>query len=156
MDILSKDTTTMFFKKAIRKDSGSISMDGEMIRLLVAIDENKSISRIGEDIGMNPAVLKETVLKLVKMGVIEPVARRTNFLSGAFLKELTINLTHAVGPMSEFLIEDTVSAMGLAVNEIPLNRAPELISMIAEGIPDDTERANFKKKMVGIMPKERI
>jgi len=156
MDILSKDVMSMFFRKAIRKDNKAVSMDGEMIRLLLSVDENKTLSRIGEEIGMNTAVLKETISKLVRMGIVEPVAKKTNFLSSAFLNELTVNLTHAIGPMSEFLIEDTVSAMGFAINEIPLNRAPELITVIAEGIPDDQTRANFKKKMVGIMPKERI
>jgi len=156
MDILSKDVMSMFFRKAIRKDNSAVSMDGEMIRLLLSIDENKTISRIGEEIGMNTAVLKETLSKLVRMGIVEPVTKNTNFLSNAFLNELTVNLTHAIGPMSEFLIEDTVSAMGLAINTIPLQRAPELIITIAEGIPDDQTRANFKKKMVGIMPKERI
>jgi hypothetical protein len=156
MDILSKDVMSMFFRKAIRKDNNAVSMDGEMIRLLIAVDENKTISRIGGEIGMNTAVLKETISKLVKMGIVEPVTKKTIFLSNAFLNELTVNLTHAIGPMSEFLIEDTVSAMRFAINEIPLNRAPELITKIAEGIPDDQTRANFKKKMVGIMPKERI
>jgi DNA-binding MarR family transcriptional regulator len=156
MDILSKDVTSMFFRKAIRKDNKAVSMDGEMIRLLMAVDENKTISRIGEEIGMNTAVLKETISKLVRMGIVEPVTKKTNFLSNAFLNEVTVNLTHAIGPMSEFLIEENVSAMGFAINEIPLNSAPELITKIAEGIPDDQTRANFKKKMVEIMPKERI
>ncbi len=157
MDILSKDVMSMFFRKAIRKDNNAVfSMDGEMIRLLFAIDENKTLSRIGEETGMNTAVLKETISKLVRMGIVEPVTKKTNFLSNAFLNELIVNLTHAIGPMSEFLIEDTVSSMGFAINEIPFNRAPELITKTAEGIPDDQTRANFKKKMVGIMPKERI
>ncbi len=156
MDILSKDVMSMFFRKAIRKDNSAISMDGEMIRLLIAIDENKTLSRIGEEIGMNVSVLKETISKLVRLGIVEPVTKKTNYLSNAFLNELTVNLTHAIGPMAEFLIDDTVSAMGLVINEVPLNRAPEMITAIAEGIPDDQTRANFKKKMVGIMPKERI
>lgn len=156
MDFLSKDVMNMFFRKAIRKDNGAVSMDGEMIRLLVAIDENKTLSRIGEGIGMDTAVLKNTISKLVKLGLVEPAVKKTNFLSRAFINELTVNLTHAIGPMSEFLIEDTVSGMGFAINEIPLNRASELITMIAEGIPDDQSRANFKRNVVRIMPKEKI
>ncbi len=156
MDIHSKDVMSMFFRKAIRKDKGSVSMDGEMMRLLFAIDENKTLFRIGEEIGMNTAVLNETLSKLVRMGIVEPVTKKTIFLSNAFLNELTVNLTHAIGPMSEFLIGDTVSAMGFAINEIPLNRVFELITKIAEGIPNDQISANFQKTMVGIMPKERI
>jgi len=156
MVILSKDVMSMFFRKAIRKDNGSVSMDGEMMRLLFAIDENKTLSRIGEEIKMNPAVLNETILNLVRLGIVEPVTKKTTFLSSAFLNELTVNLTHAIGPMSEFLIEDTISALGFAINGIPLNRVFELITKIAEGIPDDQIRANFHQKMVGIMPKERI
>ena len=156
MDILSKDVMSMFFKKAVRKDKSAVSMDGEMLRLLFAIDESKPLSRIGEEIGMNTAVLKETLSKLVRMGIVEPVTKKTIFLNNAFLNELTVNLTHAIGPMSEFLIGDTLSAMGYAINEIPLDRASELITKISEGIPDGQTRTNFVKKMVGIMPKKRI
>ena len=156
MDVFSKDVMSMFFRKAIRKDNKAVSMDGEMLRLLFAIDENKTLSRIGEEIGMNTAVLKETISRLVGLGIVEPVTKKTNFLSNAFLNALTVNLTHAIGPMSEFLIEDTVSSMGFAINEIPLNRVSELISTIAEGIPNDQISANFKKKMLEIMPKKRI
>lgn len=79
-----------------------------------------------------------------------------SYQSNAFFNELSVNLTHEIGPMVEILIEDTVSAMGFAINEIPFNRVPELSTTIAEGIPDDQTRANFKKKDSGIMPKERI
>jgi len=156
MDILSKDVMSLFFRKVIRKENSSVSMDAEMIRLLIAIDENKTLSRIGEEIGMNSSVLKETISKLIRLGIVEPVTKKVTYLSNSFLHELNANLTHAIGPMAEFLIEDTVSAMGLSINEIPLNRAPEMIIMISEGIPDDQTRANFRKKMVEIMPKERI
>ncbi|RPH51197.1 MAG: hypothetical protein EHM85_07540 [Desulfobacteraceae bacterium] len=155
MDILPKDVMNICFRKAIRKDNDSVSMDGEMIRLLFAIDEIKTLSRIGEEIGMNAPVLTESISKLVRVGLVEPVLKKT-YLSNAFLNDLSVNLTHAIGPMAEFLIEDTISEMGLAINTIPLQRAPELLNMIAEGIPDDQTRANFKKKMIGIMPKERI
>jgi hypothetical protein len=153
---LSKDVMNTSFRKAIRKDNSSISMDGDMIRLLLALDENKTLARIGEETGMNAAILKETASKLIKLGIIEAVVKKPAYLSSAFLNELSINLTHAIGPMAEFLIEDSVSGMGLSINTIPVNKAAELLTIISEGIPDEKTRADFKKKMVGIMPKERI
>ncbi len=33
-----------YYRKVIRKDNDQVSLDADMIRLLIAIDENKSLS----------------------------------------------------------------------------------------------------------------
>ena len=51
----------LFFRKIIRKDSDEISLDADMIRLLIAIDENKSLYQIAEEVDMETTTLKKTL-----------------------------------------------------------------------------------------------
>jgi hypothetical protein len=46
MDIGRPDHLENYYRKVIRKDNNEISLDADMIRLLIAIDENKSLYQI--------------------------------------------------------------------------------------------------------------
>jgi hypothetical protein len=47
MDIGRPGHLENYYRKVIRKDNNEISLDADMIRLLIAIDENKSLYQIG-------------------------------------------------------------------------------------------------------------
>ena len=47
------DLPQRYFKKTIRNDIEKVTLDAEMIRLLMAIDENKNISQVARVAEMN-------------------------------------------------------------------------------------------------------
>jgi predicted transcriptional regulator len=143
----------LFFRKIIRKDSDEISLDADMIRLLIAIDENKSLYQIAEEVDMETTTLKKTLSKLLGQGLIEPVKKDVPYLDHVFLEALRINLSKIIGPMAEILIEDVVAEMELKTSEIPVNQAAELINNLSLEIPDEKDRIEFKKSMLSILNK---
>ena len=143
----------LFFRKIIRKDSDEISLDADMIRLLIAIDENKSLHQIAEEVEMETTTLKKTLSKLLNQGLIEPVKKDIPYLDRVFLEALRINLSKVIGPMAEILIEDVVAEMELKTSEIPVNQAAELINNLALEITDEKDRIEFKKSMLNILNK---
>lgn len=155
MDILSPGQPKIYFRKVTRMDNEEISLDADMIRLLIAIDENKEIAQIADEVGMNVATLNATIAKLLKIKLIEPVAKEVPFLSKKFLEALKINLSKAIGPMAEFVIEDVADNMNFAVSKIPKDQSPELISNIAVEIPDEDIRIRFEKSMIELIKKDR-
>ena len=58
MSATRSDQVDLYFRKVIRKDSDEISLDADMIRLLIAIDENKSLYQIAEEVDMQTPTLK--------------------------------------------------------------------------------------------------
>jgi hypothetical protein len=48
MDIGRPGHLESYYRKVIRKDHNEISLDADMIRLLIAIDENKSLYQIAD------------------------------------------------------------------------------------------------------------
>ena len=156
MDIISPDRPKMFFRKVALPDGGKISLNADMIRLLMVVDENKDLFRISNEIGMDTPVLNETLSRLLKLKLIEPVEKKTQFLNNKFIEALKTNLSQAVGPMAQIIIEDTVAEMELKMSEIPGHQAAELISNIAREVPEENNQIEFKKTMIEIMKKNRL
>lgn len=155
MDIGRPGHLENYYRKVIRKDNNEISLDADMIRLLIAIDENKSLYQVADEVEMEDATLKKNLAKLLQQGLIEPVKKDLPVLDKIFLQALKINLSKTIGPMAVILIEEVVSDMELTAPEIPVHQAAELITALSHEIPDEIKRIEFKKSMMDILNKKR-
>jgi hypothetical protein len=155
MDIGRPSHLENYYRKVIRKDNNEISLDADMIRLLIAIDENKSLSQIADEVDMEDAALKKNLSKLLQQGLIAPVKKDLPVLDKIFLQALKINLSKTIGPMAVILIEEVVLDMELTAPEIPVHQAAELITALSHEIPDEIKRIEFKKSMMDILNKKR-
>jgi len=144
-----------YYRKVIRKDNNEVSLDADMIRLLIAIDENKSLYQIANEVEMEDATLKKNLAKLLEQGLIEPVKKDLQVMDKIFLQALKINLSKTIGPMAEILIEEVASDMKITAPEIPVHQAAELITALSHEIPDETKRIEFKKSMMDILNRKR-
>ncbi len=141
------------YRKVTRLDGREVSLNADMIRLLIAIDESKALGQIGRELGMTHATLKATLAKLSAINLIEPIGENIPRRDNGFLDALTLNLSRAVGPMAQILLEDALSDMKLSSGAIPQNQAAELIGALALEIPDEEARMQFKKAMLELMKK---
>ncbi|MGD9114540.1 MAG: hypothetical protein PVI77_19410, partial [Desulfobacterales bacterium] len=60
MDIGWTGRPDVYYRKVIRKDNEEVALDADMIRLLIAIDENKSLYQIAEEADMEKAAFEKT------------------------------------------------------------------------------------------------
>ena len=144
----------VYFRKVTRLDSSEICLDADMIRVLIAIDESKSLGTVAKEVSMDAASLKATISKLLELNLIEPVQRDGVFLDAAFIQALKKNLSQAVGPMAEIIIEDVATDMNLSAGEIPQGQAAEFIGSLAMEIPDEESSVQFKKAMLELIKKQ--
>ncbi|MGD8881588.1 MAG: hypothetical protein PVI82_06850, partial [Desulfobacterales bacterium] len=100
MDIGRPSHLENYYRKVIRKDNNEISLDADMIRLLIAIDETKSLYQIADEVGMEEVTLKKNLSKLLEQGLIEPVKKDLPVMDKIFLQALKINLSRSIGPMA--------------------------------------------------------
>ena len=155
MDIGLTGRSNMYYRKVIRTDDDEISLDADMIRLLIAIDENKSLNQIAEEVDMSGSEFKSTLSRLLEQGLIEPVQKKLMVLDKSFLEMLRVNLSKAIGPIAEILIEDVAEEMQLEPSAIPINQAAELITQLSLEVPDEESQIQFKKSMITILNKMR-
>ena len=144
----------MHFRKVPRLDSSEICLDADMIRVLIAIDETKSVATVAKEVSMDAGTIKATIARLLELNLIEPVKAAGTFLDEAFIQALKKNLSRAVGPMAEILIEDVAADMNLSTREIPLELAAEFIGSLAMEIPDEDSSVQFKKAMLELIKKQ--
>ena len=142
-----------YYRKVIRKNNDAVSLDADMIRLLIAIDENKNLYQIAEEVDMGTATFKKALSKLLDQGLIEPVQKDIPVLDQSFIQTLRINLSRAIGPMAEILIEDMAEEMEIDASAIPVNQAAELIAHLSLEVPDEDNQMQFKKSMLAILNK---
>ncbi|CAB1058312.1 hypothetical protein D1BOALGB6SA_3068 [Olavius sp. associated proteobacterium Delta 1] len=141
----------IYYRKVIRSDNDEVSLDADMIRLLIAIDESKSLNQISDEVDMDNTTFKQALSKLLEQGLIEPVQKDIPVLDESFLESLRINLSKAIGPMAEILIADVIEQMELDPAGIPINRAAELITHLSLEVPDEENQIQFKKSMLTIL-----
>ena len=145
----------IYYRKVIRADNQEVSLDADMIRLLIAIDESKSLYQIADEMDLDNTTLRRALSKLLDQGLIEPVQKDIKEMDDSFLESLQINLSKAIGPMAEILIAEVMEEMELDPDGIPVNHAAEMITQLSLEIPDGENQIQFKKSMLAILNKIR-
>lgn len=130
----------------------NITLDAEMIRLLMAIDENKNISQVARTAELNLSQVRNILGKLLKLELVVPVTKEITYLEQSFIKFLKTKLSEAIGPMGEILIEDILDEMGLQIDRIPVDAAPDFARNIAREIPQVENRTLFEKAVFSRIP----
>ena len=153
MDSGWTDRSDVYYRKVIRKNNDAVSLDADMIRLLIAVDENKNLYQIAEEVDMGSLAFKTALSKLLDQGLIEPVQKDIPVLDQTFIETLRIHLSRAIGPMAEILIEDIAEEMEVDPAAIPVSQAAELIAHLSLEIPDEKNQMQFKKAMLAILNK---
>jgi len=153
MDSGWTDRSDVYYRKVIRKNNDAVSLDADMIRLLIAVDENKNLYQIAEEVDMGSLAFKTALSKLLDQGLIEPVQKDIPVLDQTFIETLRLHLSRAIGPMAEILIEDIAEEMEVDPAAIPVSQAAELIAHLSLEIPDEKNQMLFKKAMLAILNK---
>ena len=153
MDFTSKSAAALYFRKKIRKDLQTVSLNADMIRLLLAIDERKSLYQIAVEVEMDAAAFKKNLESLLEQGLIEAVPKTIARVDSGFVPSVRMNLARVIGPIADIVVDDSVAKLKLDVARISLEQAAELINHLALEIPDEGSRIRFKQAMIPILHK---
>jgi hypothetical protein len=148
MDVFSGDFPALVFKESIKGDLGEFSLDSHMLKVLTALDGKKNLASVSRSLNMNMGKLKEVLTRLHGYQLIEKVENAVSMLDKEFFDFLTDQLSLAIGPIAEFLIEDEIRELGDDSTRIPLRRAAELVNLLARQIPRKEKRVGFQQAMV--------
>lgn len=140
----------MHFRKTNLASTNEITFDSDMLKLLMAIDEDKSIRQIAGEVDLSPSAFKESLMKLVKLKLIEQVqvAPAGSYVGEAFMARLREVLVSLTGPLGEVLIEETAEQMNLEINKIPRAQIGDFVYNIANQMPGDKQKNEFSTTML--------
>ena len=148
MDISSGDISAMVFRRVVREDTAEYSFDAQMLTLFMELDGKKSLAVISKKKEMKMSAVREATSKLLKIGLIEPVAEAVSVVDSDFMDTLKRELSLAIGPLASILIEDAVNDLGQNLSRFPTRRAAELVESLSHEIQREDKRAAFKQNMV--------
>lgn len=148
MTLFSDDVSRSIFKRSFKDDIGEVALNGRMLKVFLELDGKKNIDRLSQMLPMDIDTLEEIITKLHKLRLVEKVMSAPPVLNDDFLDFLKKQLSLAMGPIAEFLVEDEVLEFSHNTNEIPFEHAPELVDLLARQIHREEKRITFQQVMV--------
>ena len=138
------------FRKTNLASLNEITFDAAMLKLLLAIDEDRTIRQIAGDADLTPSAFKESLMKLIKLKLIEQVAAAAvvAYVGEAFMARLQEVVVSLTGPLGEVLIEETAKDMNLDIKKIPRARVGDLVYNIANQMPGEKQKNEFRTAML--------
>jgi hypothetical protein len=150
-DMTAGDISTLIFKRVVKEDAGEITFDPRMLATFMELDGKRSLADVARNTGQKMSVLREAIKKLLRLKLIEPVNTGLSFLDTDFVDRLKKELSLAVGPLAEIVIEDAAADLGHDLVRFPTRRAAELVELIGREIKREEKRILFVQDMVNII-----
>jgi len=144
----SNSLTSKVFKISIRDDQGEFSLNGEMLKVLTALDGEKNLAAVNQSLGMNLETLKDIINKLDKLQLVQEIKASPPLLNAEFMAFLKMQLAQAMGPIAHVIIEDEMQEFIDRTEQIPIHRAAELVDLLSRQIHRDEKRMVFLQVMV--------
>jgi hypothetical protein len=148
MDISSGDISALVFRRLVREDTGEVSFDNQMLTIFMELDGKKNLATVAKKTGLKMSSVREAVSKLMRLDLIELVEGSVSALERDFLNYLKRELSLAIGPLAEVLIEDAMNDMGYSAERFPSQRAAELVEMLGKEIHREDKKTTFRQNLV--------
>lgn len=148
MGTSSGEVADLVLKRIIKEDIGKLSLDGNMLSVLITLDGKKTLSEVAEQTGMSLASIRPIVARLAKLKLIARVKKAVDVVDDDFMKFLIAGLSTAIGPLGEIIVEDGLRDLGYSMTTFPQNRSAELVNHLAKEIRREDQRIEFKQQML--------
>jgi predicted transcriptional regulator len=147
MDFSSSELSAMIFKRIIRQDIGEFALDHQMLSVFMELDGKAPLGAVARKTGLNMSSMREIIAKLMQNGLVEREDQKITMLDKDFFEYLVAQLSLAVGPIAQVLIEDEVEDLGYELSRFPGHRVAELIEKLAREIRREEKKDVFLKVM---------
>jgi len=148
MDVTTGDLSALVFKRVSAQNIGEFSLDGRMLSVLMEVNGQQSVAAIAQKLGINMGTIRPVISALLDLKLIEAGEDALSVLDPEFLEVLRGELSLAVGPIAEVLIEDAAADLGYTPERFPSHRAAELVDLLARQIRRKDKMTSFKQNMV--------
>ena len=111
MNVLAADMSKLVLKRTVRADLGEVSLDSEMLQVLMELDGTKNLGQVAQSLNMNLKQLRLILNRLYKLHLCETAKEAVPKLSKSFFHYLSAELSRAMGPIADVVIEDEIREM---------------------------------------------
>lgn len=148
---LPGDIKKMVFRQSVKDNVKTISIDSRLLGIFLQLDGKRNVTMVAQKTGLNLGAMREAISDLLKMGIIEQVGKNESYVDTEFLNYLNNQLSMAVGPIADVLIEEEIADMGYQLSKFPISQVPELVDLLVREIRRDEKKKVFRLNMVSKM-----
>jgi DNA-binding transcriptional regulator GbsR (MarR family) len=148
MGTSSSEVVDLVLKRIIKDDIGKLSLDGNMLSVLITLDGKKTLGEVAEQTGISLTAIRPIVARLAKLKLIARVKKAVDVVDEEFMNFLISGLSAAIGPLGEIIVEDGLKVLGFSKKTFPQNRCAELVNHLAQEIQREDQRIDFKQQML--------
>lgn len=139
-----QELSEMTFKQSKNVNITDLSLDIRMKNILWAMDGSRDLKTVAREDAYDLEELATDVQNLMKMGALEVDQVLAGFVDKEVLDILIQNLSQAIGPMADILVEDTISDMGHSLFSFPSHKLEQLVDKLTQEIGDEKSLESFK------------
>lgn len=147
-NIFAGDISRLVLKRTVRADLGEVSLDSQMLQVMMELDGQKTLGQVAQSLNINLKTLRAITDRLHQLRLCESAMESMPVLSRDFISVLSAELSRAMGPIADVVIEDEINEMGEAPNRFPVHRAAELVDVLARQILREERKVAFQQAMV--------
>ena len=147
MDFSSGEISSTVFKRIVRDDIGEYPLDHQMLAVFMELDGKAPLGVVARKAGLNMSTMRDIIAKLMQNGLVEKVGQETVTLDKDFFDYLVAQLSLAIGPIAEVLIEDEIYKLGHEISQFPGHRVADLVRNLAREIRRKEKKDVFLKMM---------
>ncbi len=147
--IPSKD---LIFRLSLLKNAADRSISADQWNVLALCNGVRTVSEMIHALKWDELKMLDTIYQLVQLGFIEKaeVQKPLNkkLVGKDFFRMLESELKKVLGPISPLVIQKKLTEIGEAEDSFSSDLALSFIKAVAEEIPDDQGREQFKKEAI--------
>jgi DNA-binding transcriptional regulator GbsR (MarR family) len=148
MDLSSGGVAALVFKPVIRGEFGQLSLDGQMLSVLMALDGRVTLGQVAQKVGISLADIRPVITKLINLKLVESIERAVSIVDQEFMDFLIARMSIAIGPLGEIIVEDGLEELGFNKNNFPSLRIAELVNFLSQEIQREDKRIEFQQAML--------
>ena len=148
MDYRNVPLSGLVCRRVLRDDLSSVSLTNQMLTVLVSLDGKESLAGVAARLGLSPGTARDIAVQLQELGLIEAVRDALPVLRPEFISLLRSQLSLAIGPIADVVLEDAFLDLGHSLDQFPAHRTAELIDLLSREIQRDEKRLAFQKRML--------
>jgi hypothetical protein len=130
-------------------------MTFQMLAVFIELDGKAPLGVVARKAGLNMGTMREIIAKLMQNGLVEKVDKETVTLDLDFFDYLVAQLSLAIGPIAQVLIEDEIHKLGHEISQFPGHRVADLIRNLAREIRRKEKKGVFLKMMANKIREKR-
>jgi hypothetical protein len=148
MDVLSGNISSLVFKQVVTGSMGDITLDSGLLNVFMELDGKKNLGTVAQKTGLNLGEIRDAISRLIDMKLVQSSTEHILMADDEFFDFLSAELSLALGPIAEVLIEDEIANLGHGISKFPASEAAELVELLAMNIDHEEKRSVFTMNML--------